>query len=127
MLFTKSKEKEVNDKKILLPKFWPYRLIGNLFLISLVFCLSLITITIKDELISKKLSDLEQSFYESTTKFGFTIDDIIIENRQRTSLKDIEKTLELSRQNNILSTSPKLIKERLEQLPWIKNVIVKRN
>ncbi|MFV0626104.1 MAG: cell division protein FtsQ/DivIB [Alphaproteobacteria bacterium] len=127
MLFIKTKEKSENDKKVMLPKHWPFRLIGNLFLISFVFCLSLITITIREELISKKLTDLEQTFYEKTTKFGFTIDDIIIENRQITTLKEIEKALELTRQNNILSTPPRVIKEKLEKLPWIKNAIVKRN
>ncbi|MDD4555791.1 MAG: FtsQ-type POTRA domain-containing protein [Alphaproteobacteria bacterium] len=126
-MFFKAKDKKDDSKKVSLPKDWPYRLIGNLFLLSTIFCLSLVTITIRDELISKKLFDLEQSFYAKTTKLGFTIDDIIIENRQRTSLKEIERKLELNREHNILSSNPRTIKEKLKELPWIKDVTVRRN
>lgn len=115
-----------NDKRITLPLEWPYRLFGNVIILCFIFSLAIITVTIKEEIVSKKLSDLTQYFYEQSNKAGLTLDDIVIENRNKTPIKDIEKILALDREKNILSIDVIEIKQKLETLPWIKTATVKR-
>lgn len=115
-----------NEKTITLPIEWPYRLLGNFIILCFIFSLAIITVTLREEFVSKKLFDLKQYFYTQLNKVGFTLDDVIIETRNKTSLKDIEKALRLDRDTNILNIDVLEIKHQLELLPWIKTATVKR-
>lgn len=117
---------EIDNKQISLSTEWPYRLLGNIIILSFIFSLAIITVTIREEFVAKKLFDLTQYFYEQSNKIGFTIDDIVVEGRDKTTAKEISSALKLDREQNILSIDVADIKEELEKLPWIETATVKR-
>ncbi len=115
------------NNKVSLPKVWHYRLLGNLFILGIIFFLASITITLKNNLVSKKFTDLSQQFYAYTSSIGFTVDDIIIEGRKKTSKEDILSTLNITRGDNILAIDVYDIKQKIEKLPWIRSATIKRS
>lgn len=115
------------DNKVLLPTTWPYRIIGNLVILGLIFLTASITITIKNSLVSKKIIDLKQQFYNYSGTIGFTVDDILIEGRNKTSKQAILDILNINRQNNILEIDIQKIREKIKTLPWVREAVVKRS
>lgn len=115
------------NNRISLPLEWPYRLLGNLVILGIIFFLASITVTIKTDLINKKLLNLQDSFYRFTTDLGFTVEDIIVSGRRHTGMDEIRSALNIDRRTNILRLNLDEIRERLEQLPWIRKVVVRRS
>ncbi len=115
------------DNKVFLPRVWPYRIIGNLMILGFIFLIASITITIKNSLISKKITDLRQQFYNYSGTIGFTVDDILIEGRNKTSKEAILNTLNIDRESNILEIDIQEIRKKLKALPWIREAVVKRS
>lgn len=113
--------------KVSLPQEWPYRMLGNALILGIIFFLASITITFKNDLINKRLMDLQDSFYELSSQLGFTIDDIIVRGHKRTSIQDIANIITNTRQDNILEQDLDEIRYQIEQLPWVKNAIIKRS
>ena len=58
---------------------------------------------------------------------SFTVDDILVSGRNRTSRKDILELLQLGRHTNILSLDLEEIKQKVETLPWIRRAIISRS
>ena len=116
-----------NVNKISLPIEWPYRVLGHAFIIGGVFAVCLIAIIIKTEFVQNQIHQLALKLYDYSSSLGFTVDDIIVEGREKTSLQEISDTLNLNRSTNILNLDLNDIKQNLESLPWIKDVIVKRS
>ena len=112
--------------RISLPREWPFRLAGNLFLLGVVFMLASVIITIKTNLIGRKLTDLSTEFYNYSAGLGFKIDDIVITGRDKTAKQDILNTLQLSRETNILNLDLRDLQQKVEQLPWVRHAVVKR-
>lgn len=112
--------------RISLPREWPFRLAGNLFLLGVIFMLASVIITIKTNLIGRKLTDLSTEFYNYSAGLGFKIDDIIITGRDKTAKQDILNALQLSRETNILNLDLRDLKQKVEQLPWVRHAVVKR-
>ncbi len=121
------KKEPKKDNRVSLPCEWPYRLIGNIVLLSLIFAGVFLVLIIKTDFVSEKLSNLKQSVLDHTSNLGFSIDDIVVEGRNRTNFQQLSDTIDLARQNNILAVNLKEMKENLETLPWIKNVTIKRS
>lgn len=115
------------NPQIRLPREWPYRLVGNLFLLGVIFTLASVIITIKTNYISRKLLDLGTEFYNYTSTLGFTVDDIVITGREKTSKQEVLAALNLSRNDNILSLDLTDLKQRLEQLPWVRKADLRRS
>ncbi len=113
--------------RISLPKEWPFRLAGNLFFLALICALASAIITIKTNLIGRKLTDLSTEFYNYTSHIGFTLDDIIVSGRHKTSKQELKNTLQLNRDSNILTLDLQDIKLKLEQLPWIRKAELSRH
>lgn len=116
-----------SDNKVSLPVEWPYRLLGNALILAAVFLASLVTITVRTNLVSRKVDSLTEEFYTYTSKLGFTLDDILIEGREKTSQRDILKTLNLQRSDNILSLDLQELRRKLETLPWISRADIRRS
>lgn len=116
-----------SDNKVSLPVEWPYRLLGNALILAVVFLASLVTITVRTNLVSRKVDSLTEEFYTYTSKLGFTLDDILIEGREKTSQRDILKTLNLQRSDNILSLDLQELRRKLETLPWISRADIRRS
>lgn len=112
--------------RISLPREWPFRLAGNLFLLGVIFMLASVIITIKTNLIGRKLTDLSTEFYNYSAGLGFKIDDIIITGRDKTAKQDILNALQLSHETNILNLDLRDLQQKVEQLPWVRHAVVKR-
>ena len=112
--------------RISLPREWPFRLAGNLFLLGVIFMLASVIITIKTNLIGRKLTDLSTEFYNYSAGLGFKIDDIVITGRDKTAKQDILNALQLSRETNILNLDLRDLQQKAEQLPWVRHAVVKR-
>lgn len=112
--------------QISLPREWPFRLAGNLFLLGVIFMLASVIITIKTNLIGRKLTDLSTEFYNYSAGLGFKIDDIVITGRDKTAKQDILNALQLSRETNILNLDLRDLQQKVEQLPWVRHAVVKR-
>ena len=112
--------------RISLPREWPFRLAGNLFLLGVIFMLASVIITIKTNLIGRKLTDLSTEFYNYSAGLGFKIDDIVITGRDKTAKQDILNALQLSRETNILNLDLHDLQQKVEQLPWVRHAVVKR-
>lgn len=112
--------------RISLPREWPFRLAGNLFLLGVIFTLASVIITIKTNLIGRKLTDLSTEFYNYSAGLGFKIDDIVITGRDKTAKQDILNALQLSRETNILNLDLRDLQQKVEQLPWVRHAVVKR-
>lgn len=112
--------------RISLPREWSFRLAGNLFLLGVIFMLASVIITIKTNLIGRKLTDLSTEFYNYSAGLGFKIDDIVITGRDKTAKQDILNALQLSRETNILNLDLRDLQQKVEQLPWVRHAVVKR-
>ena len=112
--------------RISLPREWPFRLAGNLFLLGVIFMLASVINTIKTNLIGRKLTDLSTEFYNYSAGLGFKIDDIVITGRDKTAKQDILNALQLSRETNILNLDLRDLQQKVEQLPWVRHAVVKR-
>ncbi len=115
------------NKKVYLPRLWPYRLLGNIFILVLLgfFCFGIIII--KTNLVEQKLTSLSDYFYGLTTYMGFTLDDILVYGRNKTSLEEINNIVGSHEGDNILRLNLHQIKTDLEQLPWVKSATVSRH
>lgn len=121
------KEKPLQSRnRVSLPVEAPFRFAALVLVLLLIASVSMIIITIRDSLVNKKIDELVNQFYEFTINHGLAIDDIIIEGRYRTSKEDLLKKIDLSRKNNILDTDLKILKSKIEELPWVKNADIKR-
>ena len=84
-------------------------------------------ITIKTNLIGRKLTDLSTEFYNYTSQIGFTLDDIIVSGRHKTTKEELKDALQLTRDSNILTLDLDAIREQLEALPWIRSAQISRH
>lgn len=124
----KIEQVDVSQPKLVsLAKEWPYRLIGNAFLLLVIFLLSFVIVTIKNNLVSKKFADVTQEFYVLTSKIGFNVDDIIVEGREKVSKQEILDVIAVNRNNNLLELNVNDIKAKIEALPWVSSAIVKKS
>lgn len=110
-----------------LPAFWIRRLLGNILLLAIIASIAITTITIRENLINKKIDFILEYFYETSAKYGWSLDDIIIQGREKTSREDILNKLNLSRDDNILKINLGDVKEKIEKLPWVETATVKRS
>ena len=124
-----SKQSQTSNKEetLKLSPQWPYRLFGTVVVLGLIMILCMVTITIKNQLISKQIEAIKDDFYLFTSKHGFLIDDIVIVGRNRSTKEELYQAIALDRENNILQVNLDDIRKKIEKLPWVKNAVVKRN
>ena len=114
------------DNKVYLPRQWPQRLLGSLFVLALMVAAASVTVTIKESLVTKQFESFQQDFYDFTDKLGFTVDEIVVQGRKRTSKQELMDAIAISREDNIFEVDVYALQQRLEQLPWIRNAAVKK-
>lgn len=116
-----------NNKLLKMPLLWPARLKLTLFMLLFITIIASCSIILKQKLIQSQI----QKYYDYTIDFmgqhGFKLQDIIVSGRLRTTIDDINKILALHRQDNFLNINVMQIKRRLEELPWVRDVTVKRS
>ena len=108
-------------------KEWPWRLAGTLVVLGIIFMTAAAILTLKNDLISKRLNDLRDNFYEWGGKQGLVLEDVVISGREHTEKEDINQVLQLERGANMLKLNADDIKRRLETLPWVKEAEVRRS
>jgi len=116
----KSKNRFALENKV------PLRLIANLFLILLIVCFAGSTVTFKEDLIQKQVNDMKDQIYAYSSAHGFGIHDIIIEGREKTSLKSLQTQINLNRNDSILKIDLQNLKTKIEDLPWVEKATLKR-
>ena len=105
-------------------KEWPWRLLGSLGILLFIFFWVGVVLTLKNDLINKKIDSLKNEFYDWAATQGFVLDDVVVSGRDKTSKEEINTLLNLKRGDNILKIDVYDIKQKLEQLPWVKHVSV---
>ena len=119
-------KKTTTDNRVFLPREWPYRLLGNFLILTLIVLIAFGIVTIRTNLVGRQINNLTEGFYDLTSKLGFTLDDILIEGRDKTSRRAVMEVLGLKRGDNILSLDLNELKNRLETLPWVRRAEVRR-
>ena len=114
------------DNKVYLPRQWPQRLLGSLFVLALIVAAASVTVTIKESLVTKQFESWQQDFYELTDKLGFTVDEIVVQGRRRTDKQELMNAIAVSREDNIFEVDVYALQQRLEQLPWVRKAAVKK-
>lgn len=83
-------------------------------------------IILKNDLINKKIDEVKNAFFDYVGAKDFALDDVIVTGRKRTKLVDIMNVINLKQGDNLLKTDVKLLKHRLEELPWVRDVDVRK-
>ncbi len=109
-----------------LEREWPFRLIGNLLMLGTVLLVVAVILTLKNDLVNKRIQGLTEDFYLWAGERGLTLEDIIVSGRQRTTKTEVELAVGVTRGDNMLKMDVYAIKQSLEQLPWVKNADVGR-
>lgn len=112
---------------VMLPKEFGCRLLGNALILVLIFLWAFVVVLFSTDLVAKKTAQLLENFYSRTTEAGFVLDDIVIMGREKTSKSDILQAVDLNRGENFLKIDIDQIKERIEALPWVKKVVIRRS
>lgn len=118
---------EDESRRIYFPRLWPYRLLGNFIILMAIGFGCLGFIIVKSNFVPQKLNSLSDYFYRATTYLGFTVDDILIYGRNKTSLDEINNIVNTGYGDNILHIDIHQLKDDLKQLPWVKEVTVERS
>lgn len=114
-------------QRVYIPNLWPYRFIGNLFMFGIIISAAFGIYVIKTNFVSQKLTGISDYFIELSSKLGFTIDDIIVNGRNKTPKEEIYNVLNLHYGDNILAPDIQEIQSELELLPWIKKATIRRS
>lgn len=105
-------------------KDWPWRLAGSLVVLLFILFWAGVVLTLKNDLVNKKIDNWKLEFFDWAAEQGFVLDDVVISGRDKTSKEEILSLLNLKRGDNILKIDVYDIKQKLEKLPWVKDVVV---
>ena len=106
---------------------WPLRLVGTLFVLAFIFLLAALILTLKNDLVGKRLQELQEELYAFGGEQGMVLEDIVVTGRERTTKEELNQALGLKRGDNMLKINVYDIKEKVEQLPWVKQAFVRRS
>lgn len=114
------------DNKIYENIVWPYRLLGNLLLLVIIWMLTLSVITFRHNLVGKQIDSLLNNIYQKTAIVGWGLNDVTLEGRVKTSKEDVLQAIGLKRGDNILEIDLQEIGYKVKTLPWVKETAVSR-
>lgn len=106
---------------------WPRRLAGSLAVLGLIFGLAAIILTLKNDLVNKRIDVLKEELYNWCGEQGLVLEDVVISGRERTGKEELNRALGLQRGANMLKLNVYDIKRRVEELPWVREAFVRRN
>lgn len=118
--------KSQSENLVRLEPEWPFRVLGNLMILGVITLLALIILTLKNDLVEKRIAELQASFITLAGEYGAGLDDVIISGRNRTTKEEITSLLDIKRGDNILKLDIYALKDKIETLPWVRKAIVKR-
>lgn len=127
-VFQKKHEKPLqSDNRFVFENQAVTRFCGNLVLLAFIFSVAVIIMTLKDNLIDKKIKNMTADVYRFSAEHGFQIDDIVIEGRYKTSVEELNEIINLNRKDSVLEVDLPELQEKIETLPWVKKAEVKRS
>ncbi len=106
---------------------WAYRLLGAAMIFLIVVSLSLTAVTLRDNVISAQFDKLMQAVYKISAQYGMYVEDVIVEGNNRTSYEDLVQALNLSENESILGVDIAKLQNKIEQLTWVRNCVVRRS
>jgi cell division protein FtsQ len=115
------------EGKIYEPVVWPYRLLGNAIIIALIWLLTFAVITVRHNLVGQQIDSLLSEIYEQTASVGWGLDDVTLEGRNKTTLAEVLQAIDVKRGDNILQIDLAELKNKINMLPWVKNVSISRH
>ncbi|MBQ9235849.1 MAG: cell division protein FtsQ/DivIB [Alphaproteobacteria bacterium] len=118
---------EVNKNIRKIKRVWPQRLRMSVALISVLAVVVGSIVVVKQRLIAKQLQAVQDYVISKVGEYGFVLQDVVISGRGRTELEDINRVLGLKRGDNFFKIEVEEVKRRLENLPWVRDVTVKRS
>lgn len=84
------------EKVLRLEREWPYRLAGGLVIFGTIALLAGIILTLKNDLVNKRIQEVKEEFYDWAGTQGLTLDDVVVTGRKRTTLNEINRLVILS-------------------------------
>lgn len=117
---------QAGEKVLRLEREWPYRLAGGLVIFGIIALLAGIVLTLKNDLVNKRIQEVKEEFYDWAGTQGLTLDDVVVTGRKRTTLNEINRLVNFKRGDNMLKIDVYDIKRKLETLPWVKTANVRR-
>lgn len=103
-----------------------YRFWGNFLLLAVIGSVMAIIITIRDDLINKKIDSYFTEFFAYSVRHGWAIDDILIEGRHKTNLEELNRQINLTRSDNVLQVDLAALQEKVKELPWVEKAEIRR-
>ncbi|NVK20200.1 MAG: FtsQ-type POTRA domain-containing protein [Methylocystaceae bacterium] len=103
------------------PAFKPLLLSACLGLIA-----ALITYGAKTGWAERATQRMQETTVHATASSGFILNDVLVEGRINTPLKDLRAVVNLELDQPIFSTDPQVLRERIEALPWVATALVER-
>lgn len=126
---TENSAKETVQKPnvVALPGELGYRLVGNAVVLALIFLLGFVTLLLNSDIVARQISEWKEEWFAYTADAGFTLDDIVITGRDKTSRREIAEALNLQRGDNFLKINIYEIKKKTESLPWVRKAVIRRS
>lgn len=109
-----------------LEREWPWRLAGTVAVLGFIFVVAAIILTLKNDLVNKRINEIKDSLFEWGGTQGLVLEDIVISGREHTTKAEINQVLNLERGANMLKLDVYKVKQQLETLPWVKEAIVQK-
>ncbi len=106
---------------------WPFRLFGSVFLLLIIITISCIILILRNNLIGKQIDETINAFYDWCGEKGIVLEDIIISGREKAAKDDILAKLNLNRGDNLLKINIREMKQKLEELPWVKEANIRKS
>ncbi len=122
-----SDKQEQSSNIMKITRVWPARLRCTMFILTVITLLAAGTIILKQKIIQSQLKNTRNLIVDFIGNHGFELQDILISGRIRTQTQEIDKALNLKRGDNFLNIDTAQIKQTLENLPWVRDVTVKRS
>ena len=114
-----NKIKEENKNRVIMPV--DDRLLRSkavFFVLFITFFSAFAIVILKNDLVNKKINEIENIVLDYIGKESFLLDDIVVRGRNRTSINDILKSINITRGENLLKADVVKIKQDLEKEQW---------
>lgn len=118
---------DLQNTRVYPEREWAYRLFGVLLMTSVILAGCLIAVTVRDNIISVQFNKLMQAVYQISAKHGLAVEDVIVDGNRRTSYEDLIQALNLSENESILGIDIAKMQNKIEQLTWVRDCVVRRS
>lgn len=119
-------EAQIKSNVVKEPKEFVFRLVGNLFILGSIFFAAFISLLLNTDVVEEKITLFSQQFYNFAAEKGLVLNDVVVLGRDKTQKEDLLQVLQVKRGDNFLKIDIHSLKSRIETLPWVKNVVIKR-